>query len=464
MTHSSTALWRGVAMAFVASGVLFGVVAGAGAGVVVDGFGVVDTSSGVWYLRDVSSGETTSFYFGDPGDVPVMGDWDCDGVDTPGLYRQSDGYVYLSNVNAQGVADVKFFFGDPGDVPLAGDFDGDGCDTVSIYRPSESRVFVINELGSGDGGLGAADFDYLFGNPGDKAFVADFDGDGVDTVGLHRESTGLVYYTNTHSQGNAEVEFIYGDPGDKIVTGKWTDAHTVDTVGLFRPSQGTMFLRYENSQGSADEQHAYGNSHMVPVAGRFGTLPGGNEPPPGGMTVITDSVVLGAERYFDDEFVGWEMEIRGKPAVMLHQIEDVYFSYGERTEPTVVLAIGYNSIWRPDRENFDLYAAKFDREAEAVLELVRAKGAREIVWVTLREPSPEAIITPQQIDQNGRFGFYLPYVNERLELLAARYEDLVLTDWAEVASTPGWTYDLIHLNRAGAQLMVESIHRAVDAD
>ncbi|MGI9585234.1 MAG: hypothetical protein ACR2N7_06545, partial [Acidimicrobiia bacterium] len=135
-------------------GVVFGVVGSGGAvgSVGVDSFGVVDSSTGLWYLRDGGSGATTSFYFGDPGDVPMMGDWDCDGVDTPGLYRQSDGYVYLSNVNAQGVADVKFFFGDPGDVPLAGDFDGDGCDTVSVYRPSESRVFVINELGGDDGG------------------------------------------------------------------------------------------------------------------------------------------------------------------------------------------------------------------------------------------------------------------------------------------------------------------------
>ena len=179
-------------------GVLVGVglVVGGGsvafAGSSVEGFGVVDTSSGVWYLRDPGSGDTTSFFYGNPGDVPMLGDWDCDGVDTPGLYRQSDGYVYLRNSNTEGVADVRFFFGDPGDVPLAGDFDGDGCDTVSIYRPSESRVFVINKLGSDDGGLGAAESDYLFGNPGDKPFVGDFDGDGEDTVGLHRESTGLV--------------------------------------------------------------------------------------------------------------------------------------------------------------------------------------------------------------------------------------------------------------------------------
>ena len=46
------------------------------------------------------------FYFGNPGDYPFMGDWDCDDVDTPGLYRQSDGYVYLRNSNTQGIADV----------------------------------------------------------------------------------------------------------------------------------------------------------------------------------------------------------------------------------------------------------------------------------------------------------------------------------------------------------------------
>ncbi|HEX6145755.1 MAG TPA: M15 family metallopeptidase, partial [Acidimicrobiia bacterium] len=29
----------------------------------------------------------TNFFYGNPADSPFMGDWDCDGVDTPGLYR-----------------------------------------------------------------------------------------------------------------------------------------------------------------------------------------------------------------------------------------------------------------------------------------------------------------------------------------------------------------------------------------
>ncbi len=155
-------------------------------------------------LRDPVSGQSTRFYYGNPGDFPFTGDWNCDGYDTPGLYRQSDGYVYLRNSNTQGVADIKFFFGNPGDIPLAGDFDGDGCDSVSVYRPSESRVFVINRLGTSDEGLGAADYSFVFGDPGDKPFVGDFDYDGIDTVGLHREKTGLVYYRNSNDQGPAE--------------------------------------------------------------------------------------------------------------------------------------------------------------------------------------------------------------------------------------------------------------------
>jgi hypothetical protein len=67
--------------------------------------GIVDTSTGEWYLIDLA-GNTTRFFYGDPGDLPMVGDWDCDGDETPGLYRQSDGFVYLRNTNTQGAADI----------------------------------------------------------------------------------------------------------------------------------------------------------------------------------------------------------------------------------------------------------------------------------------------------------------------------------------------------------------------
>jgi hypothetical protein len=38
---------------------------------------------------------------------------------------------------------------------------------LSIYRPAEGRVYISDTLGS-NGGFFVADFNYYFGNPGDK--------------------------------------------------------------------------------------------------------------------------------------------------------------------------------------------------------------------------------------------------------------------------------------------------------
>jgi hypothetical protein len=196
-----------------------------------------------------------------------MGDWDCDGDETPGLYRQSDGYVYLRNSNTQGNADIRFFFGDPDDVPLAGDFNGDGCDTVSIYRPSQQRFYIINELGENDGGLGAADFDFLFGNTGDKPVVGDWDGDGVDEVGLHRESTGLFYWRNTLTTGIADDEILFGDAGDRFVAGDWGTPDGIETPAVYRGQNTTFYFRHTLTQGAADSQFTWpaGESDWLPI-------------------------------------------------------------------------------------------------------------------------------------------------------------------------------------------------------
>ena len=239
--------------------------------------GLVDPSQGRWHLYDTDGlglnalgDEIATFFYGNPGDFPIMGDWDCDGIDTPGMYRQSDGFVYLRNSSTVGVADIKFFFGNPGDVPIVGDFNGDRCDTVSIYRPSLARFFIINELGENNGGLGAADFFYTFGNPGDKPFIGDFDGDGIDTAGLHRESTGFVYFRNTHNAGIADAQFFFGDPGDRVVAGDWGIVDAVDSPAIYRPGDATFYFRYTNTQGNADAQLSVGSGAWLPIAGVFG--------------------------------------------------------------------------------------------------------------------------------------------------------------------------------------------------
>jgi len=161
--------------------------------------------NGRWFLRNSNTvgAADISFEFGNPGDTPIAGDWTGGGVDTPGLYRRSDGRVFLRTSNTTGIADIAFFFGVPGDIPIPGDYTGGGFDTVSIYRPSEQRFYVINRLGSNGGGLGAADYSFVFGNPGDRPVVGDFDGDGVDSAGVYRG--GSWYLRNSNSSGPHDI-------------------------------------------------------------------------------------------------------------------------------------------------------------------------------------------------------------------------------------------------------------------
>jgi 5'-nucleotidase len=236
-----------------------------------DDVGLFEPGQGRWHLME-KDGSTTSFYFGNPGDTPFMGDWDGDGVDTPGLYRAIDGFVYLRNSNTQGNADITFFFGNPDDKPVAGDFNADGSDTVSVYRPSNQTFYIINELGTDGGGLGAADFEFVFGNVGDMPRAGDWNGDGTDTIGVFRPSTGETLQRNSNSAGPADNTILFGNPGDAAFNGDW-DGDGTDTPGAFRSPEAKMYLRNTNSTGGADESFFFGTAGWIPLAGRRAPMP-----------------------------------------------------------------------------------------------------------------------------------------------------------------------------------------------
>lgn len=210
-----------------------------------------------FHRPDVLGGITDQFYFGIPGDVPMMGDWDCDGIKTPAMYRPSDGFVYLTNTNQQGFAESEFYFGIRDDIPLAGDWDGDGCDTFAIYRPSDGTVYLRNSLGTG-----FADYAYSFGVATDAPFAGDFNGDGIDTVGLHRPGSALVYFRDSLTPGPVDAQFYYGMPGDRIVTGDW-DGDGDDTVAAYRPSDGYLFVNLENDSGPSEYSMWVGSFEAV---------------------------------------------------------------------------------------------------------------------------------------------------------------------------------------------------------
>lgn len=227
--------------------------------------GVQDPRTGQWHLRR-PDGTAHTFYYGDPNDIPFIGDWDGSGSETVGLYRKSVGFLFLRNSNTQGVADVDIYYGNPGDVPIAGDWNGDGTDTIGIYRPSEARFYLRNTNTQG-----VADIDMPFGISGDQPIAGDWDGDGVDTVGVYRPSTKMLYLTNSVPGGSVDLAYLYegASSGDEIVAGDW-DGNGIDTVGVFRSSTATFYLRDTFTQANANIVIDFGNYWMNPIAGNWG--------------------------------------------------------------------------------------------------------------------------------------------------------------------------------------------------
>ncbi|MDQ2632101.1 MAG: trypsin-like serine protease [Actinomycetota bacterium] len=97
-----------------------------------------------------STGKSTTFWFGLPGDTPVSGDWNGDGTVTPGVYDPVTGIWKLRNSNSEGPADVAFQFGGGPFKPVVGDWDGNGTATVGLYEPNAGN-WVLRNVNSGTG-------------------------------------------------------------------------------------------------------------------------------------------------------------------------------------------------------------------------------------------------------------------------------------------------------------------------
>jgi hypothetical protein len=100
--------------------------------------GVYRPSTAAFYLEepgpDDGPVQLRQTFFGNPGDRPVIGDWDGSGNVTIGVVR--DGTWYLANSDDATVADVTFGYGNTGDTPVVGDWTGTGADRPGVVRNS----------------------------------------------------------------------------------------------------------------------------------------------------------------------------------------------------------------------------------------------------------------------------------------------------------------------------------------
>jgi hypothetical protein len=178
------------------------------------------------------------------------------------------------------------------------------------------------------------------------------------------------------------------------------------------------------------------------------------------MTVIVDSVLLGDGPALRARRPCWRVQLYGRPALMLDAAERELRARHRRVARLVVIGVGYNSLWERRRRHYSHWAARFDGQARRLLSTLRGLGARQFVWVTLREPTRRTV-PPSGLGELRSYAWYFPYVNDRLRRLDRRRGDLVLARWAAVSRRRGLTYDAIHLNPDGARLMAKTVRASI---
>jgi hypothetical protein len=192
--------------------------------------GVYRSSNGLFILDYDGDGQLTAsdkvYSFGvgtQPGDIPVVGDWNGDGRIKIGLFRQ--GFFWILDTNGNGTFDAgdqAFAFGGvSGDVPIVGDWNGTGTSKVGVFRAGFLWILDTN----GNQTVDAGDQVFPFGGvAGDVPVVGDWNGDGRTKVGVFRMGFFWVLDTNGNQvfDAGADQAFAFGGiAGDKPVVGKW---------------------------------------------------------------------------------------------------------------------------------------------------------------------------------------------------------------------------------------------------
>ena len=185
--------------------------------------------------------------------------------DTIGIFRASINQYELRDSNTTGPADHVITFGQSGDQPIVGDWNGSGIDRVGVFRPSTGQ-FIL-QIGT------FKNITINFGQAGQIAIVGDWDGNGIDTPGVFNPANGQWQLTNgingTNSNNSfppANFTFNFGQNGDTPVAGDW-DGDGRDSVGFYTNATSNWVLS-NTFAGTIDFTPViFGNINTRPITG-----------------------------------------------------------------------------------------------------------------------------------------------------------------------------------------------------
>jgi len=270
------------------------------------------TTDGAWSLdsngnRVFDAGDRVLLNFGGAGRTGVAGDWLNTGRDQIGDFKDGQWRLDLNDDGAFDTNDRTFYFGQAGDIPIVGNFYGTGT-RVGVFRAAPdgfTGMFIIDK--NGDAKMDAGDDTFTFGIAGDRIVIGDWGGTGVDKVGVFRsvgDSANTAIFTldsnNDHAFDAGDAIFRFGIFTDGIVVGNWNGDAKGDKVGVYRPATafnapGTAVFTLDNNGNlqydpGIDQVFLFGNITDTFVAGNWAPAQLAASIGPGAAALTPDQV------------------------------------------------------------------------------------------------------------------------------------------------------------------------------
>ncbi len=230
-----------------------------------------------WTITSLSPPIT--FTYGIPGFIPLVGDWNGDGIEGIGAYDPSNGAFYLRQTATSNLADdlPPIGFGDKNLVPLSW-YDGSGTlksDKIGVVNLD--AVYLNSDLNNQTAVINATLSDMVCPSPTTPPTV----GQCTYTPPTHISRTvlGRIAITGTVvTEGTAlrwditappssVGSFTYGASSFIPLVGDWKGIG-IEGIGAYDPSSGRFHLKYDASAGSPNLIFIYRAPNLGPISWR----------------------------------------------------------------------------------------------------------------------------------------------------------------------------------------------------
>ncbi len=361
---------------------------------------------------DLPVGGVVAYRLPRPGTdgIRLMGDWDGDGAQTPGVFNNGRWRLWDHLVRT-GTADADVTFGQAGDLPVTGDWNGDGIADLGLVRGNE-WILALGPL-PGDDSAPVIWADLTFGNPGDQPVTGDWNGDGADGIGMFHDGTWLLADSPT-TPGSA-FTVSYGVAGDAPVTGDW-DGDGSDGIGVARGS--TWYLSNSAAtpktfarQVLARKDNDLAGTWQVPVSGSTTTCPTAHSARVGKPSWVVPSGVL--DRTFSPPR-GTLRQVRGS----LEQSE------------RYLLGAQFTDKWSSTRSH--AYLALLGRARDDELSIRLPAMSALTVAIGLRTGAAD----PERTDVTGLTATH--YVDQLVRSIACQHSSVSPDGWGDGWQTAHW--------------------------